>query len=368
MSNIIIGVGNCGNNCVKLAASTPSLADVDMYAIDSVANQVNMNDVNKVKFIPIISDNKNGSGRNRERGAEMYKIHETNGAFNEMYEACKQAKEPVLVITSSAGGTGSGASVPLCTTLISMGIQVIPIIICPNKNDPDAFHLNTNDLFIELGAAGIETYSVFENRRGDADYYPVNKEVINLIEIIFGKKYDPTDLDSIDDSDLDVVLRWSGRFIAISASAPSADALRMEITRKVFNGFQPMWDNEDSKDCTILTAYSLKSLFADKEFKTVFSDINKRLADMHQYDEYRNIVNDDNDGISEATIIITGLPRSKAKTIRTEYYDATGISDGVLKSSRPSFFNKKRSAIREKNLTGALAKEVDWTRSDKSKE
>ena len=359
MGNIIIGVGNCGTNCVKLASSSSTLADVTMYTIDSVANQVNMDDVGRIKFIPIISDEKSGSGRLRERGAEMFKYHESNGAFNEMYEECKNAKQPIIVITSGAGGTGSGATVPLCTSLLSMGLQIIPVIVCPNKNDPDAFHLNTNDLFVELGDIGISTYSVFENRRGDADYEPVNREVVTLVEIIFGKKYDKTDKDSIDDSDLDTVLNTPGRFIAVAASAPTAQILQREITRKVFSGFQPVWDEEDSKECTLMTAYSLKSIFADKEYAFVFSEVNKRLSSMHQFDEYRNIVNDDNNGVSEASIIIAGLPRPKAKEISTEYYNATGIAAGIGKSARPNFLNRK-TVIRDSNDPNYKGGKFNW--------
>lgn len=361
MSNVIIGVGNCGNNCIKLASLSSSLSDVTMYGIDSVANQVSMDNVGKIKFIPIISDGKTGSGRSRERGAEMFKYHESDGAFNSMYDDCKKANDPVVVITSAAGGTGSGATVPLCSTLRSMGIQVIPVIVCPNKNDPDAFHLNANDLFMELGNVGIETYSVFENRRGDADYEPVNREVVTLIEIIFGKKYDETDKDSIDDSDLDVVLGVPGRFIAVSAAAPTAQILQREITRKVFSGFQPIWDEEDSKECTIMTAYSLKSIFADKEFALVFSEINKRLGTMHQYDEYRNIVNDDNNGVSEASIIIAGLPRPKARDISTNYLNATGIAAGIGQSSRPNFLNRKKASVQEvKDDSGKPVRQFRW--------
>ena len=105
MGNIIIGVGNAGTNCIKMAADTLSLSDVEMYAIDSVASQIDINNITKIKYFPIQADEKSGSGRSRERGSEMFKFHESNGLFNDLYEECKKAKEPILVITSAAGGT-----------------------------------------------------------------------------------------------------------------------------------------------------------------------------------------------------------------------------------------------------------------------
>lgn len=362
MNNMIIGLGNTGTNIVKAAAASNVLGDVTMYTIDSVTSSIDLDSMDKINVIPIISDEKAGSGRNRERGKAMYKFHESNGAFDKMYEDAANSKTPVIVITSSAGGTGSGSAVPVCEALIMRDIQVIPIIVCPHKDDPMAFHLNTTDLFIELDEAGVETYSIFENRKGDADYGPVNKEVVNLIEIIFGKHYGKTDLDSIDDSDLDVILSTPGRFIAVSAESTTIPTLTKEITRKVFNGFQPAW-SPNVKNNTIITAYSLTSMFAETDFKNVFGEINSRIGS-GVYDEYRNIVSDDNDGVSVASIIVAGLPRSEMKQIDTVYKAASSIGDGIKKASRPEFMNRKKATVvDEKTPDGTSGRnKFNWRR------
>ena len=360
-NNVCIGIGNTGNNIIQLIASNTHLEDTLLYAVDSVASSVNMDNIDRVKYIPIISDNKSGSGRSRERGAEMFKFHKANGAFDEMFKVCSEAKEPVIVITSSAGGTGSGACVPLCESLVKKGIQVIPIIVAPNKKDPDAFHLNTKDLFVELGNIEVATYAVFENRKGDANYDPINREVVDMIEIIFGKKYDPTDRDSIDDSDLDVVLNVPGRFVAVSATAATIPELARELTRKIFSGFQPAWTREEAEKCTMVTACSLKSMFADKDFKDVFADINDRIE--HSYDEYRHVVVDDNDGICTASVIVTGLPRSSIVNIDNDYSSATNIGEGITKSRRPSFLNNKKASVQEVDNNGSTERHFHWVRT-----
>jgi hypothetical protein len=349
--NLIIGLGNTGTNIVKAISQSTLLEDVKLYSIDSVAASVDLSSIDRINVIPIISDEKSGSGRNRDRGRAMFEFHESQGAFKGLYAVAKQAKTPVLVITSGAGGTGSGATVPLCKSLKAQGIQVIPIIIAPNKKDPAAFHLNTNDLYIDLGEIGIETYSIFENRRGDADYGPVNQEVVNFVEVIFGKKYDATELDSIDDSDLDVILNTPGRLIAVQAEANKIQTLQKEITMKVFSGFQPVWKSEEVGVNTLMTAFSLKSMFADEDFGDVFAGIRERIdppkkdEDSVVYDEYRNIVKDDNDGMASATLIIAGLPRSEIKIIDTEYKEATSLGDNIKRSRRPSFMNKKKASV-----------------------
>lgn len=347
MNNLIIGLGNTGVQIIKAVMKSSMLDNVKLYAIDSVTTSVDREFVDRVEVIPIQSDEKQGSGRNRERGAEMYRIHEDSDDFAQMYQDAIDAKSPVLVITSSAGGTGSGSTAPLCEALVARGVQVIPIIITPDLSEPDAYHLNTNDLFSELaeivdadGEPGVPSYTIFQNPKDSVNYDPVNQDVVNLIEIILGVRNDYTTRDSIDDSDLDTILKTPGRFIATSAIATNPDALRKLITSKVFSSYQPAWSEDDIKSLTLMTGYSLKSMFAETDFDSVFEDIRKRIV--RRYDEYRNVVNSDNQGQCEATVIIAGLPRPDIKNIDVEYNMANDLGAGIKKSTRPSFLNKKK--------------------------
>ena len=56
--------------------------------------------VNRIHYKSILSDDKQGSGRSRVRGMEMYKFHEELGEFDDMYQDAVNAKSPVIVITS----------------------------------------------------------------------------------------------------------------------------------------------------------------------------------------------------------------------------------------------------------------------------
>ena len=356
MNNMIIGLGNCGTQIVKAATKSELLKGVKMYCIDSQVASVDLDTIGNVTMIPIISDEKSGSGRNRERGKAMYQFHEENGSFEQLYEDAVKAKSPIVVITSAAGGTGSGSTVPLCEALIARDLHVIPVIVCPDMSDPDAYHLNTSDLMMELGEVGIETYSCFRNSKDDANYDRVNNEVTELIEIIFGKKYQKTTLDSIDDSDLDVVLSTPGRFIAVSVTAPDVTTLKKELTRRVFSGSQPAWNDDESENNTFMTAYSLTSMFASQDFKEVFNEINMRIKRV--FDEYRNIVDIGNNGVTHATLIVAGLPRMEIKMIETEFMEAAGIAAGTKRSKRPSFLSRKKATISDDN--GDTSKRFGW--------
>lgn len=354
--NVIIGVGNTGCQIVKLAAQSKTLTDCHLYTIDSVTSSVDMKTIGTIQHISLVSDDKAGSGRSRERGAEMFAFQDKNGALNELYADAEKAKTPILVITSAAGGTGSGSTPSLCKHFIERGIQVIPIIICPAMKEPTAFHLNTSDLMMELGQVGVETYQVFRNEYGKADYSEINKEVVTGIEIILGKHYDDTDKDSIDDSDLDVILATPGRFIAVEATAQTPTQLKQRITERVLNGHQP-FTSTDASAGTLMKAFALSSPFASGDFEEVFSELNARIE--NSFDEYRNVCN--RDGQCTASIIIAGLPRVELKEITDDFQVASGIAEGIeAKSSRPAFMRKK-GTVRSVPVSSPVSSSVQTT-------
>ena len=85
----------------------------------------------------------------------------------------------------------------------------------------------------------------------------------------------------------------------------------------------------------------------------VFKDINARITKA-PYDQYSNIVNDDNNGEMTATVIVAGLPRGDIKIIDSEFNQVSSLGTGMNKSARPSFMNKKRATIadtKEDNCT-----------------
>ena len=346
MKNVIIGLGNAGSQIVRLASESKCFNGDKFFAIDSVATNVTMESIANLEVIPIISDEKSGSGRNRKRGLAMFRYHMSLGTFDEMLDACEESPSPVILISSSSGGTGSGSIVGLAETLVrDREVKVIPIIISPAMEDPDSYHMNTSDLLIDLSQIkdvddkpGIVSYSIFRNP-ADPDYAPINKAVVKSIETILGYHYDETDKDSIDDSDLASILSIPGRFISVYCEAPDATTLKKEITRAVLSGYQPSWNAEDAQKTTFVTAFSLTSMFAAADFRDVFSDICEHLG--HTIEQYKNVKETANNDKCYATAIIAGLPTIKIKEVEGEFKSAGTIADGVRKVVRPSFLGNK---------------------------
>ena len=353
----VIGLGNTGTNIIKAIAHRYDLRDLKLFAIDSVTSNISLDDVNRITYIPIISDEKSGSGRVRERGAAMCSYHKDLGDFDKMWDVISGSKSPVIVISSSAGGTGSGSMPVICEHIINeLDKHVIPIIVIPSKDDPVAYHLNTSDLLLELDNAGVETYGMFRNVSGERNYDPINEEIVDFIEIILGKRYHATTSDSIDESDIDQLLKTPGRVMAVSAKANEINTLIRKLTKNMFAGFQPAWTDEEADNITFMSAYSLRSMFAKTDFKRVFDDVRHRVKSV--FDEYSHIEEDDNDGNLEATAIIAGLPRPSINDVNTEFNQAESIASGMKKAVRPSFMSRKSKNTF--NVPNAKKSKINW--------
>jgi len=340
--NLIIGLGNTGTQIVKALSESPRITDCKLYAIDSVMSATELNSIHDVTMIPIMTDDKNGSGRSRERGAAMFAYHDAAGTFSKLYEDVKESKQPIFIITSTSGGTGSGITPELIKKIMSFDkdkYRVIPVLVFPALEDPDAYHMNTSDLMLELSEAGIETYTVFRNRHGSADYTQINQSIVTSLELVLGKFYNATNVDSIDDSDLDVMLRVPGRFVSCVVECEDSTKLKRLITESALYSYQPGWSPEDTREgAVIYTAFSLQSPFAKKDFTDVFDDIRSRIK--HSVDEYQHIC--EKDGKSSASFIIAGLSNTILKEIDYDYEETKGIADGAKRSKRPSFLSKKK--------------------------
>lgn len=347
---IVVGLGNCGSQIVKAAALSEKLAaDSKFYAIDSVTSSFDMKSLSNVTPLPIISDENTGSGRSRERGSEMMQMHLSTPEFTTLIRDCGESKSPVIIISSTAGGTGSGAIVPLCKKIIDENpdITLIPILVVPAMDDPIAYHMNTADLMAEMGEIGIKTYCVFRNKSKTSNYTEINQEVVTAIEILHGKWYGATDVDSVDDTDMIRVCSVPGRLIIVKTEATNTQYLKRLITEKVLNGNQP-W-SDPSNNFSML-AISLKSGFANGDIDDVFDDIKSRCLGC--LDTFKNPIQTD-DSTMVATCIISGLPNVKLREIDlNDYQVASGISDGVKKSTRPDFMKKNTSV--KKSALGSI--------------
>ena len=128
----------------------------------------------------------------------------------------------------------------------------------------------------------------------------------------------------------------------------------------MFTGFQPAWTDEEARKYTFMSAFSLKSIFAEDDFSKTFDEVRARIH--RTFDEYRNVEQVDNDGVCEATVIIAGLPRPEIRDIDSTYEDVGGMASGMNRSKRPKFMRKKKASITDvKDEDGNSAgKKFNW--------
>lgn len=366
MNKVIIGLGNTGSVIVNLISNN-DIKNVKLATIDSQLRNITIDNINKIKYFPIMADNNSGSGRYRERGKELFLINNQAGKLDELYDMCKDT-DTIFVVTSAAGGTGSGICPSVCSELASrldpdgdFGLNIIPVIVCPNEKNPDAYHFNANDLMYELNEVGITSYMVFVNPDNE-DYSAINNEIVQAIDVILGNTYDTTDKDSIDASDLKAILGMTGRINVYRASGSSVDDARKQINLQMVKSYQESWDNDEVGSGMI--AYGIKSITADTAIGEVFADVNASLGTKF-IDSYKNIVNDANDGRVDVSLIVAGLPPVKIKSIDTEYSETASIGANLQKSNRPAVGGlKKRKPMR----TFAAFKEAQKQEAQKNGE
>ena len=349
--NVIVGLGNTGTQIVKECAKSKLLTDESFFTIDSVCS-MDMADP-KIVQIPIISDDKSGSGRNRERGKAMFEYHYSLSKFDEMFLKCAESKLPVIVISSAAGGTGSGSITSFCGELIKNGIDVIPIIIIPADSDPTSYHMNTAELFFDLKSIEFNgSYCIFRNP-STSDYSAINKSIVKTIEVLLGKYYNFTTSDSIDDSDLTTILSVPGRIVASVSEGTDIHTVKKELTRAVLSGYQPAWSTDDAEHTTSYVAESLTSKFASKDFDEVFEDLNTSIGDT--WERYKNISDIDESETCIATIIIAGLPTVKAKNVTGNFNSAGDIAEGMNLANvkKPAFMTRKKASV-DKDSNGNM--------------
>lgn len=360
-TSLIIGMGSCGTQVIKKLAKNRLFDNCILYTIDSDLNTLNIQDeCPGVNIIPIKVDEMDGSGRNRPRGKELFEEAVKNGHLDELYKLAETVKYPIIVITSTAGGTGSGAIPVLCQTLINKNeAYVNPIIVTPDSQEDNHSHRNNNQLFIDLEEAGVSRYIQFVNPPHMAHYDPINNSIMKCIEWVLGKHYHPTDLNSIDDADLDMLLNGpKGRIMVLSAEGKDITTASRALEKQLISGYQPTFTKEDldnEEDCTLVVGFAIESLNADEEFVEGFKSIRNRISppgeDKTYIDnEYRHICVNDNNGNVTLSVMISGLPRPPVKQVMGAVGTVKGLSEGLKDSVNPAFM-KTGSTIRRRSNT-----------------
>lgn len=220
---VLIGIGNCGSQVVNLAEKKyPTLFDTiyintseaDLSMVDT--QQTNM------KFKIGEKDEVEGSGKNRERMKEFLKSDLKTIIGNEEFQKTIAEKKYCFIITSAAGGTGSGAAPVLIEIMRQMFpytsfvlVGVIPQLGASLMEQGNALEY-LQELYDVIGEN--ITYMLYDNEStsnlpSTKALEVVNENIVEDIRILTCVDNFATPYESIDEADMEAIITTPGRLL-----------------------------------------------------------------------------------------------------------------------------------------------------------
>ncbi|MCM1234018.1 MAG: hypothetical protein NC489_28270 [Ruminococcus flavefaciens] len=221
---VIVGVGNCGSQVANLAEKKyPDLFD-SVYINTSEADLSMVAGNEELKFK--IGDKKyiEGSGKNRAKMKEFLKKDVEKIFSSEVLQTTIASKKYCFIVTSAAGGTGSGATPILMEIMRQMfpDTNFILVGVLPQIGASLMEQGNTLEFLTELyDVLGDQTtYMVYDNE-STAELPPtkaldvVNDNIVEDIRILTGIDNYPTPYESIDEADMESIISTPGRLLVV---------------------------------------------------------------------------------------------------------------------------------------------------------
>lgn len=218
----IIGVGNCGGQVAYLAEKRYATIFDTIYVNTSASDLSMVSPESSLKYKIGKNEVIEGSGKNRTRMKEYLMKDITSILGDEKLQVCLKNKKYVFIVTSAAGGTGSGAGPVLLEILRQMfpDCNFILVGVLPQLSASLMEQGNTleflNELYDVLGDQ--TTYMIYDNER-TADLPPtkalevVNECIVEDLKVLSGIDNYPTPYESIDEADMESIISTPGRMV-----------------------------------------------------------------------------------------------------------------------------------------------------------
>lgn len=219
----VIGIGNCGNQVAVLAAKELGCS---VIAINSSKNDLNT----LPDTIPyILIGDERGAGKNRNDAKKFLKESIMDMIQDTKFQTFIQGKDAIYIVSSTGGGTGSGAA-PILSSIIRNSFRdeegkekpVILVGVLPKIGEAYATQTNTLEYLTELyKTLDDQTYMLYDNETLSKEpsylmMQKINKSIVDDIKVMRGDYNIPTPYASIDEKDMKMILETPGR-IAIAS-------------------------------------------------------------------------------------------------------------------------------------------------------
>lgn len=222
---VIIGLGNCGCQVAALAEkSHPEL--FDCVYINSSAADLAMcpQDSKDMQFKIGNNQEVEGSGKNRDMMKEYLQADIEKILTDKELTSVFASKKYGFVVTSAAGGTGSGASPIMMAVLkqVFPDINFVLVVVLPQISASLMEQGNCmeflNELYDLLG--DDTTYMVYDNESVSnlpptIGLETVNTAIVEDIRVLTGVDNIPTPYESIDEADMESIISTPGRLMVV---------------------------------------------------------------------------------------------------------------------------------------------------------
>lgn len=213
----ICGIGNAGN---QIAALGQRVADFPAVAINSSERDIDAIEGNLKK---IIFGSREGAGKNRGIAKQLIKKNIDMLIGNEELIDMINANDYIFIVSSAAGGTGSGTS-PMITDILNnyynsdikdgeKGKVFINVGILPSQGESVGAQRNAIEYLIEMENLG-GSYMLFDNDRVKGTtaevFETINNNVIEALRILRGDYSIQSSKGMIDEEDTRDILTVPG--------------------------------------------------------------------------------------------------------------------------------------------------------------
>lgn len=213
----IVGIGNAGNQIAVRAYN----AGYNVFAINS--SYKDLQDVIVTDEIPgfIIGNEARGAGKVRELANVLFKengreLFEPSSKAGSVFTKLVEESDVIFVVSSTAGGTGSGVAPTLISLLKNMYPNKIVIYygICPKLADSPTAQNNFLNCIQEIADLNIPymlaDLAYYEKATNDYAYNMLGKHMITCINTIAGRYINYSTSGMIDENDMRVIISEPG--------------------------------------------------------------------------------------------------------------------------------------------------------------
>ena len=281
---VICGIGNAGSQVTYLAERKyPELFDA-IYINSSEADLAMVNS-ESLKFKIGDRDEIEGSGKNRTKMKEYLKEDIGTILGNEDLQELISTKKYCFVVSSAAGGTGSGAAPVLMELLRQMfpDTDFILIGILPQLNASLMEQGNALEFLTELydGLGDSTTYMIYDNE-STKDLPPtkalevVNENIVEDLHVLSGVDNYPTPYESIDEADIQSIITTPGRLLVVRVNSGLSEKAMEDnnLDELIIKTIKRSSHTETDRNKKV-TRWGVITYFTDEVYKLYASNLEK---------------------------------------------------------------------------------------------